>query len=225
MKHGQLPADADPRLTAIPAGVVIMLGFDAVDVPAGFFICRGDLVLQATHPNLFAAIGHKYNRDAGGNPVDPGGGQFRLPDFRRKFPLGPGTGGIADRPNGQRGGAWDHVHAVGTLAGNHAHLAGDGSTQLVAASHAHGHSLYLPSHQHVTTETVKAQIRGSETTRGRSFGGSTQASGNVALTGSIGGSGALNLTGSTAGASPALTGSSGSANPPAIMLNFAIRGG
>lgn len=221
MKHGQEPANIDPRLAAIPAGVVICLGFDAADVPAGFLICRGAFVSQAANPNLYAAIGHKFNRDGAGTPVDPGDGTFRLPDFRRKFPIGPGTGGAGDRPNGQRGGTWDHTHGVGSLAAAHDH--GPGTLSIPA--HNHGHSLGGQDHNHFTSETVKAAIAGGDTTRGRSFGARTVGSGGFGLSGGVNNTGGWTPGGRTASANPALTGATGAANPPAIMLEFAIRSG
>lgn len=53
----------------------------------GWLMCDGSLVQQADYPALFAAIGHSAN---GGS--DPGGGNFKVPDLRERFPIGKGAG-------------------------------------------------------------------------------------------------------------------------------------
>lgn len=50
---------------------------------AGWLVCDGSLVSTTTYANLFAAIAHAYNGGA-----DPGGGNFKLPDYRDKVIVG-----------------------------------------------------------------------------------------------------------------------------------------
>lgn len=87
-----------------------------VEVEPGWLLCNGALVSTTTYANLFAAVGHLYN---GG--VDPGGGQFRLPNHLDKIAAHKGsTKGTVGVSAGQLG----HTHTLN--------------------SHNHG----LPSHQH-----------------------------------------------------------------------------
>jgi microcystin-dependent protein len=82
--------------------------------PAGWLMCDGSLVSTTTYADLFAAIAHAYN----GN-VDPGGGQFRLPDLRGRVPVGvDGAAGrlTANDALGQSGGAEKHTLTEAELA-------------------------------------------------------------------------------------------------------------
>ena len=203
---------------AWPIGAVIIWPGQAASLPSGFLICRGQLVAQATYPALFAVTGHRFNRDGGGNPVDPGGGNFKLPDLRRTIPMGPGAG----RALGQRGGAFDHVHGPSgapALAASHGHTRGN----LRTIAHWHSHNLYLGDHNHVTSEAVKPLISGSASFRGRSMGARTVGSGNIGLSGGVAAVGEMDVGGATAAAAPAISGSSGPANPPVLTVNFAVR--
>lgn len=77
---------------AIPVGSVQM--YIASAAPDGWLVCSGQVVSQSTFTDLFALVGTKY--DTGGE----GGGNFRIPDMRAKFPLGMfGAGTIVDLTN------------------------------------------------------------------------------------------------------------------------------
>lgn len=65
----------------VPSGTVLATA--RATAPTGYLLCDGSLVSTTTYAALFAAIGHVYN--AG---VDPGGGNFKLPDFRGRVPVG-----------------------------------------------------------------------------------------------------------------------------------------
>lgn len=54
-------------------------------VPDGWLLCRGAVVAQADYPALYAVIGGLY--DTGGE----GAGNFRLPDFSHRSPMGAPT--------------------------------------------------------------------------------------------------------------------------------------
>jgi microcystin-dependent protein len=213
---GPTPAPDQLRLQAWPTGAILMLAGPAASVPPGFLLCRGQFIQQASYPALFALLSHRYNRDAGGAPVDPGDGTFKLPDFRRRIPMGPGAG----RANGQRGGAFDHRHGAGALAISHSHTRGN----LRVRDHWHNHDLYVADHNHATSETAKALITGSSSYRGRSFGGNTQGTGNFAMpSGGVARAGEMALGGATAATAPGVKNQSGPGNPPVLTVNFAIR--
>jgi microcystin-dependent protein len=100
------------------------------DPPGGrFLLADGRLLDSDDYAALDALIGsgggHSFN---GG--VDPGGGQFRLPDFRGRAPVGSDNMGTAagaagrlpnsNRARGQNGGAERHTLTTGELA-SHTH--------------------------------------------------------------------------------------------------------
>jgi microcystin-dependent protein len=83
----------------LPAGVMMMYGGTAA--PIGWLFCDGSIVSQATYSNLFAVVGTAFN--TGGE----GAGNFRLPDMRRRVPMGAGGTGSGTIGNavGNSGGA------------------------------------------------------------------------------------------------------------------------
>ena len=88
-------------------------------VPDGWKACNGDVLVRATYPALFAAIGTQHN--TGGEA----GTDFRLPNLVGRSPIGAGSfSGMTPRNVGDRTGAEAHSHGDGTL---------------VAASHSHRH--------------------------------------------------------------------------------------
>lgn len=108
---------------AFHAGMMMEWGGTTATVPDLWLPCDGSLQLTATYPDLFAAIAHEHNGGA-----DPGGGQFRLPDARKRPTYGPGTGDSV----GDLDGAYGSESALGKT---HSHTA-DGT--LAAASNTTG---------------------------------------------------------------------------------------
>jgi len=89
----------DPRQMRYEYSVVPIggwVGFGGTNLPPGFLWCRGDLVPIDTYSRLFAEIGHNFNRVAD-VMVDPGGGLFRLPDFRYRSIMGADPVGTNNR--------------------------------------------------------------------------------------------------------------------------------
>lgn len=112
--------------------------------PVDFLLCDGSLVMQATYPALFAVIGH-----AGSAGVDPGGGQFQLPDLRGRVPVG------VDNMGGVDAGILSVPNTLG-------HSAGFEAITLTTAQ--------IPAHAHTggTTNAVGDHTHGTGTA-GRSF--------------------------------------------------------
>lgn len=120
------------RDTVVPAGTVSQ--FAGATVPAGYLLCDGSVVVQATYPALFSAIGSTWNTGA------EGGGNFRLPNMVGRFPLGKSASGTGSTLGGT-GGALDHTHTVPA----HHHAMGSGADLNITASGSHTHTFNTPS--------------------------------------------------------------------------------
>lgn len=109
-----------------PVGAMLMFAGSAA--PTGWLVCDGSIVSQATYANLFAVIGTAFN--TGGE----GAGNFRLPDMRRRVPMGAGGAGTATIGNlvGNTGGEENHTLITSEIP-SHTHNA----TTDVAGSHKH----------------------------------------------------------------------------------------
>jgi microcystin-dependent protein len=112
----------------MPPGGIIPYG--GATAPAGWLLCDGSLVSKTTYADLFAVIGHTYN---GG--VDPGGGNFKLPDMRQRFPLGKAASGTGATLGGT-GGVVDHGHDAHTSHSPHT-ASSDHGTHSSGGAHAH----------------------------------------------------------------------------------------
>lgn len=120
----------------ISSGIIERLAFPGLialfsieDSPTGWLACDGSVVSQATYADLYGVVGSTYN--TGGE----GGGNFRLPNYARRVPVGRGGSGTAVLGN-----------ALGNTGGEETHtLASDKST---IPSHAHPDTV---GHAHVMT--------------------------------------------------------------------------
>jgi microcystin-dependent protein len=71
--------------------------FAGATAPTGWLLCDGSAVSQTDYADLFSVIGVTYG--------NPGGGNFNLPDFRGRTPIGVGTGvGLTARALADSGG-------------------------------------------------------------------------------------------------------------------------
>jgi microcystin-dependent protein len=111
----------------LPSGVIMMYGGTAV--PTGWLFCDGSVVSQLTYASLFSTIGTAF--DTGGE----GAGNFRLPDFRRRVPVGSGGTGSAILGNliGNTGGAESVAISVNEMP-SHDHGGSTGSISLTFSS-------------------------------------------------------------------------------------------
>jgi microcystin-dependent protein len=101
-----------------PAGVIQM--YAGTSEPTGWLLCQGQEVSQLTYATLFGIIGTTYN--TGGEVA----GNFRLPDFRRRVPVGAGGTGSATLGNliGNSGGSETHTLIVSEMPSHSHNLAG-----------------------------------------------------------------------------------------------------
>jgi microcystin-dependent protein len=206
-----------PGLNVIGIGDVIPTA--AATARDGFLLCDGSAVNRVQYKDLFQVIGATYGAGDGSTT-------FNVPDLRGRFPLGKaGTGTGATL--GSTGGAIDHTHtgpshvhgltaASTASAGAHDHGAATGNES------AHTHSLTIdsglivlrggtPGIYDVTTPGGNAH---SHLVTGNTDAGSAHSH-------SISSDGAHTHTvsGSTDAAG---AGSTGTANPPFIAINYLI---
>lgn len=108
--------------TGQPVGSIQPYGGGAA--PASWLVCDGSVLSQTTYASLFASIGSAFN--IGGE----GAGNFRMPDYRGRTPLGFGTGtGLSARSIGQSFGEETHLLSVPEMP-------------------SHGHSVFDAGHSH-----------------------------------------------------------------------------
>lgn len=232
------------------AGGVVPVGgtidFAGAVAPAGWLLCDGSAVSRTTYARLFAAIGVVWG------PGD-GSSTFNLPDLRRRFKIGSGSGLTL----GQTGGAWDHVHAgpdhqhgPGTLAvpAHAAHFHTRGTLAVpdhaqhqhgIAHTHTFSDSFTTSSYSHTYFERGSGAwgffgfSNGTHSHTG-SVSGTTSAA-SVSVSDLAGPTSHGTITGQTSTDGPtthgaisgltaaAGTGNTGSANPPYAVLNALIR--
>lgn len=100
----------------------------------GWLLCNGAAVAQVTYANLFAVMGgHIFG-------ADPGGGNFLLPDLRKKMLMGKAAAGVGSTLGGSGGtadaAAVAHAHTVDPHS--HGGVSGGQSVDHAHnASHAH----------------------------------------------------------------------------------------
>ena len=119
-----------------------------------WLICDGAVVSKTTYAELFALVGHTY-------ATDPGGGNFTLPDFRGRLPIGVTSTTTALNALGKTPGTWDHRHAQTA----HQHAGGD-HTHTIPTSDSSG-----GPHSHTNTST------GSSGGHGHALSGSIASAG------------------------------------------------
>jgi microcystin-dependent protein len=180
----------------VPIGGVVP--FYGTTAPITWLLCYGQLVAKTDYPVLWNTIGH-----AGNAGVDPGGGQFKIPDLRGKTlvgldNIGGSDAGILSMANtlGLTGGAEtvtlitanlpshthaiDHDHASVTSAAGSSHThSGSGSTGSGSShSHSGSGSTSATSHSHTASGSSSATSHshtGSTASTSHSHTGSTAA--------------------------------------------------
>lgn len=226
----------------VPIGSMLM--WPTASAPSGWLICDGSQVSRTTYVALFTLLGTVYG-------VGDSSTTFNLPDFRQRFPLGKaaaGTGSVL----GSTGGTIDHTHtgpshthtsgaisgATGSTApgtdsqGSHSHTGSTGSE----SAHTHGAGSYITNDGSNLFTTVTAVVSGVDVSlkehthivSGTSGAGSAHShsiSSDGAHTHTVNSHthAAGTLVSADTGASG--TGTTGTANPPYLSINFIIAAG
>ena len=205
---------------SMPSGAIQMYGGSTA--PTGYLLCNGGAVSRASYSDLFAVIGTTYG-------IGDGSTTFNVPDLRQKFPLGKAASGTGNTL-GDTGGAIDHTHSVP------AHYHGKGTLATANDTHSHTYSGTTSSDTHSHTMTNQptgttgygqtSPISGnavtslttqstSSDTHNHTYSGTTaNDTHNHGLTGSVGNTGGVN-------GDAAMT--SGTNNPPFLVVNYIIK--
>lgn len=153
----------------IPPGTIVMFG--GTVAPTGWALCNGASYTTAAQPDLFGAIGYEFGGSAG---------NFNVPNFSDKFPLG--VSGAANKTIGDTGGSHSKTLTISHLFA-HTHTAAHSHT----IDHGHTGSAANTDINHVHTGSTSTD-GGHEHTYYR------EAFTNIGYAG--GGSGALVASGS-----------------------------
>lgn len=125
---------------AVPTGTLLPFIGPEVSVPSGYVVAGGQTVSIASYPVLYSVIGH-----VGSGFVDPGGGNFVIPDLRGRAFIGlddMGSGGAAGRvaaatTDGYTAGTETVVLGTANLP-SHTHTITDpGHSHAAAGAHEH----------------------------------------------------------------------------------------
>lgn len=202
---GQVAATTDLADAIWPPGTILPYAGDTA--PAGWILCDGQ---TAVGPGtaLGVALGGaspRFGADGSGNP--------KVPDMRGRVPVG------MDDPNiGTTGGTLDHSHGVGTLA-----LAAHGHTHNLAwPDHSHSHGLSIASHGHNVGMNTSS-INNSNDSAIAAVTDTATGGNQPGVTGGIGSPTATGASGSPSTASPAVQGSSATANAPFVTFLYIIK--
>jgi microcystin-dependent protein len=137
----------DPNASAIIIGEVRTFGLAAA--PARWLTCDGSAVEQAAYPELYAALGGRFNT-GGESPT-----QFRLPAVSGRSIVGSGAGsGLTARAVADRWGAETVALALTEIPNhNHGGATGGGTTGTDSPDHTHSGTTGVdsPDHSHSTT--------------------------------------------------------------------------
>ena len=124
---------ADHRITAadltaaVPTGTMLDYA-GAGTIPTGYLACDGSNYVSATYPALSAVLGTTWGA--------PGGGNFTVPDSRRRVSVGSGGTAVSGPAN-----------TVGSVGGEETHV------QSTAEIAAHTHGVTDPTHSHTATSS------------------------------------------------------------------------
>jgi len=125
-----------------PTGTIV--SYAGTSAPTGWLICDGTVVSATTYPSLSTAIASGFN--TGGE----GAGNFRLPNFAKRSPMGigTGTGGATSGTGLITGGSALTTRTIGQQVGVT-------SVTLTAAESG------FPTHSHAITESDHGTAQGA----------------------------------------------------------------
>jgi microcystin-dependent protein len=215
----------------VPIGSMLM--WPTNSAPSGWLLCDGSQVSRTTYVTLFSLLGTTYGAGDGTTT-------FNLPDLRQRFPLGKAASGTGSTL-GSTGGSIDHTHTGGAVTGSTGSTAPGTDTQ---GAHSHGsstgnesshtHSITVPDQNTGTSSGVSTPgIAGIATTSpnvshvhdvpSQTF--TSDAGSSHAHSISSDGSHSHTVNAHTHAAGTLAAGTTGTANPPFLVINFIISAG
>ena len=109
------------------AGEIRMYGGgDTTYLPAGWRLADGTTLSTSSYPDLYNAIGCNF--------TCPGAGQFKLPDFRSRGPMGYQSGSSKFAPMGKTGGEITHTQTIAEMPAHTHPIYRSGANYLPAGS-------------------------------------------------------------------------------------------
>ncbi len=207
----------------VPVGTVVM--FAGTSIPSEWAWCRGAAVSQTDpdYVDLFAVIGVTFG--------DPGSGNFNLPDFRDRSPVGSGTTYALAETFGRSD--WEllthshvmnhgHSNTLGTGNDSHSHSV-TGSTD--NDSHSHDTNLHnnttdasSGANANASNSSFGPQVDTDTDTHSHSVTGTAASeTHNHSITGSV-----TNFSGSTSSSGTEST-TAGQNYQPSLGINFIIK--
>lgn len=192
--------------------------------PSGWVLCDGSQVSRLTYKSLFDVITTTYGAGDGSTT-------FNVPDLRQRFPLGKANAGTGASLAGT-GGAIDHTHTGGTVSGSTGSTSpGFSGSSSSDGSHTHtvsGTSGAGSAHNHTTAVSVELTA-GSGTFAINSLNNESAHTHSFSATSSSDGSHTHSVSGTVDShlhsAGTLAVGTSGTNNPPYLVVNYIIFAG
>lgn len=217
----------EPRLASL-IPIATMAPYAGSSAPTGWLLCDGSQVSRVSYKSLFEVVGTTYGAGDGSTT-------FHIPDLRARFPFGKAAAGTGSAL-GATFGALDHVHtgpshthSISSQAA-HQHSIGAHSHTIPSSGSTHSHTTGTPNGDSSTSISYQPGGTPAQFVNGPSnhthdisgdgshnHGGATDTT--DLLTAEAGGHDHSGATGSAG------TGNTGTANPPALAINFIIFAG
>jgi microcystin-dependent protein len=200
---------ADRLLNVVPVGAVNIWSTDSA--PTGWLLCRGQQVSRLTYKGLFDVVGTTYGAGDGSTT-------FNVPDLQQRFPLGKAAAGTGSALAGT-GGAIDHTHTTPA----HSHTV-SGSTAATAVSISGSTAAANAPYEARPTDGHHHLESGGGSTGGNVGSSDMVKTDHTHNVGSLAGASHSHGAGTLAVDSIA-AGTSGTNNPPYLVINYIIFAG
>jgi microcystin-dependent protein len=205
---------AERDLNFVPVGAVLQWLTNTA--PTGWRLCNGDALSRLTYKTLFDVITTTYGAGDGSTT-------FNIPDFRGRFALGKANAGTGASLAGT-GGSIDHTHTGGTTGATAPGTSSDGAHDhggTTGSESAHTHA--ITAHRHLInladTAAAGADVSVGELQTRDDVNDQDNTGAGSAHSHTIASGGAHTHT---VDSHTHTGGTTGTANPPYLVINFII---